>query len=244
MAAPGYDYHILEAKLGYCFRDRRLLEMALTHKSYLNENPAPNREDNERLEFLGDAVLNLTVGHLLMECQPLRTEGELSRSRALVVNEAGLARVADELALGEWLFLGKGEEQTGGRHKPSLLADACEAVTAAIYLDGGFDAAFRVVRQLFDPRLREARDPANVDFKTRLQERAQGQLHCSPRYAVVGESGPDHDKVFEVALSLSGREDSRGHGRSKKEAEQRAAAEALHLLDEEKDRPPGDGGAQ
>jgi len=244
MAAPGYDYHILEAKLGYCFRDRRLLEMALTHKSYLNENPAPNREDNERLEFLGDAVLNLTVGHLLMECQPLRTEGELSRSRALVVNEAGLARVADELCLGEWLFLGKGEEQTGGRHKPSLLADACEAVTAAIYLDGGFDAAFRVVRQLFDPRLREARDPANVDFKTRLQERAQGQLHCSPRYSVVGEAGPDHDKIFEVALTLSGREVSRGRGRSKKEAEQRAAAQALRLLDEEKDRPPGDGGAQ
>ena len=244
MAAPGYDYHILEAKLGYCVRDRRLLEMALTHKSYLNENPAPNREDNERLEFLGDAVLNLTVGHLLMECQPLRTEGELSRSRALVVNEAGLARVADELCLGEWLFLGKGEEQTGGRHKPSLLADACEAVTAAIYLDGGFDAAFRVVRQLFDPRLREARDPANVDFKTRLQERAQGQLHCSPRYTVVGEAGPDHDKVFEVALTLSGREVSRGRGHSKKEAEQRAAAQALHLLDEERDRPPGGGGTQ
>jgi ribonuclease III len=233
MAGPPDDYDLFETRLGYRFRDRRLLEMALTHKSYLNENPSPAREDNERLEFLGDAVLNLTIGHLLMESLPLRAEGELSRSRALVVNEAGLARVAEELALGEWLFLGKGEEQTGGRHKPSLLADACEAVVAALYLDGGYDAAFRVVRQLFEPRLREARDPANADFKTRLQERAQGQLHCSPRYTVVAESGPDHDKVFEVALSLEGRELARGRGRSKKEAEQQAASRALQVLDEE-----------
>ncbi|MBI5479573.1 MAG: ribonuclease III [Deltaproteobacteria bacterium] len=244
MSAPGDDYQLFEARLGYRFRDRRLLEMALTHKSYLNENPSPAREDNERLEFLGDAVLNLTVGHLLMEGQPLRAEGELSRSRALVVNEAGLARVAEALALGDWLFLGKGEEQTGGRRKPSLLADACEAVMAAVYLDGGYDVVLRVVRQLFEPRLREARDPANADFKTRLQERAQGRLRCSPRYSVVSENGPDHDKVFEVALSLDGREVARGRGRSKKEAEQRAAAQALQVLDDEDSRPPGDGGAE
>ena len=236
MAAPLDDYLLFEARLGYRFRDRRLLEMALTHKSYLNENPSPTREDNERLEFLGDAVLNLTIGHLLMEGLPLRAEGELSRSRALVVNEAGLALVAETLALGDWLFLGKGEEQTGGRHKPSLLADACEAVVAAIYLDGGFDASFRVVRQLFEPRLRAARDPANADFKTRLQERAQGRLRCSPRYTVVAESGPDHDKVFEVALSLEGREVARGRGHSKKEAEQQAASRALQVLDEESQR--------
>ncbi len=233
MSAPGDDYQIFEARLGYRFHDRRLLEMALTHKSYLNENPSPAREDNERLEFLGDAVLNLAVGHLLMESLPLRAEGELSRSRALVVNEGGLARVAESLGLGDWLFLGKGEEQTGGRHKPSLLADACEAIVAAIYLDGGFEAAFRVVRQLFEPQMRAARDPANADFKTRLQERAQGRLHCSPRYAVVAESGPDHDKVFEVVLTLNGREYARGTGKSKKEAEQRAAALALGVLDTE-----------
>jgi ribonuclease III len=242
MAAPGDDYGFLEAKLGYRFRDRRMLEMALTHRSYLNENPSSAREDNERLEFLGDAVLNLTVGHLLMETQPLRAEGDLSRSRALVVNEAGLARVAEALGLGDWLFLGKGEEQTGGRHKPSLLADACEAVMAAIYLDGGFDAAFRVARQLFETRIREARDPANADFKTRLQERAQGRLRCSPRYTVVGESGPDHDKVFEVVLLLDGREVARGSGRSKKEAEQRAAALALQVLDDEQSADSGRGG--
>jgi ribonuclease III len=241
MSAPGDDYQLFETRLGYRFHDRRLLEMALTHKSYLNENPSPTREDNERLEFLGDAVLNLAVGHLLMEGQPLRAEGELSRGRALVVNEGGLARVAEELALGDWLFLGKGEEQTGGRRKPSLLADACEAVMAAVYLDGGYDAVFRVIRLLFEPRMREARDPANADFKTRLQERAQGQLRCSPRYSVVAENGPDHDKVFEVALSLEGREIARGRGRSKKEAEQRAAAQALQVLDDEKGAGGGAG---
>jgi ribonuclease-3 len=243
MAAPGDDYQLFEARLGYRFHDRRLLEMALTHKSYLNENPSPLREDNERLEFLGDAVLNLAVGHLLMEWQPLRAEGELSRSRALVVNEAGLARVAEALTLGDWLFLGKGEEQTGGRRKPSLLADACEAVMAAVYLDGGYDVVFRVIRQLFELRLREARDPTNADFKTRLQERAQGRLRCSPRYSVVAENGPDHDKVFEVALSLEGREVARGRGRSKKEAEQRAAAQALVVLDGEGNGGGGEPGS-
>jgi ribonuclease-3 len=237
MAAPDGDYEVLETKLGYRFRDRRLLEMALTHKSYLNENPGPGREDNERLEFLGDAVLNLAVGHLLMEWQPLRTEGELSRGRAAVVNEAGLARVAGALGLGEWLFLGRGEEQTGGRRKPSLLADACEALMAAVYLDAGFEVVFRVARQLFEPSLRDARDANHSDYKTRLQERAQGRLRCAPRYAVVAEDGPDHDKTFEVALTLAGKEVARGRGRSKKEAEQQAAAQALAVLDAEQEEP-------
>ncbi|HEY3359776.1 MAG TPA: ribonuclease III [Polyangia bacterium] len=239
MPVPPDGYDILEAKLGHRFANRQLLEMALTHKSYLNENPAIGREDNERLEFLGDAVIGLTVGHLLMETQPLRSEGELSRGRASIVNEHGLASVADELGLGEWLFLGKGEEQTGGRRKPSILADACEAVMAAIYLDGGYQAAFKVVRQLIEPRLREAQDAAATDYKTRLQERAQARLHCTPRYTVVAESGPDHDKVFDVALLLNGREYARGQGKSKKEAEQRAAALALAALDLEDGAAPG-----
>jgi ribonuclease-3 len=227
--ADGYD--LLEAKLGHVFRDRRLLETALTHKSFINENPNSGHEDNERLEFLGDAVIGLTVGHLLMESQPLRSEGELSRSRASIVNEHGLASVADELGLGEWLFLGRGEEQTGGRRKPSILADACEAVMAAIYLDSGYEAAFRVVRQLVEPRLRGVQDAAAADHKTRLQERAQALLHCTPRYSLVAESGPDHEKVFDVVLTLNGREYARGQGKSKKEAEQRAAAIALAALD-------------
>jgi ribonuclease III len=227
-------YRLLEAKLGYRFRDGRLLEAALTHRSFLNEQQPPGREHNERLEFLGDAVLGLTVGHLLMEQSPVRSEGELSKKRAAVVNEEGLARVAVQIGLGDWLFLGRGEEQTGGRHKPSLLADACEAVMAAIYLDGGYAEALRVARLLFDPRLREAQEGPGADYKTRLQERAQAALHCAPRYAVTSETGPDHDKIFEVAITLSGREYARGTGRSKKEAEQRAAAVALQIVERER----------
>ena len=233
MASPPDGYDILEAKLGHRFRDRRLLEMAVTHKSFLNENPLPGREDNERLEFLGDAVLGLTVGHLLMESKPLRSEGDLSRGRAAIVNEQGLARMADDLGLGEWLFLGRGEEQTGGRHKTSILADACEAIMAAVYLDAGFDAAFRVVRQLIEPRLRLPQEMGANDHKTRLQERAQAWLRTTPRYTVVAETGPDHEKVFEVVLTLGGREYARGVGKSKKEAEQRAAAAALAALEAE-----------
>jgi ribonuclease-3 len=240
MPQPPDGYEILEAKLDHRFRDRRLLEMALTHKSFLNENPLPGREDNERLEFLGDAVLGLSVGHLLMESKPLRSEGDLSRGRAAIVNEHGLARMAEELSLGEWLFLGKGEEQTGGRRKASILADACEAMMAAVYLDGGFEAAFRVVRQLVEPQLRVMHDAAASDHKTRLQERAQARLRTTPRYTVVAESGPDHDKVFEVVLTLAGREYARGTGKSKKEAEQRAAAAALAALDAEEEGGAGE----
>ena len=233
MTDPDPAYDLLEAKLGYHFRDPHLLEAALTHKSHLNENPAPGRELNERLEFLGDAVLGLTVSHLLMENQPVRSEGELSKKRAAIVNGQGLAHVAQEIGLGDWLFLGKGEEQTGGRHKPSLLADACEAVMAAVYLDGGYDCALRVARQLFQHRLREVNESSPTDYKTRLQECAQARLHCAPRYAVTSESGADHEKLFEVAIALNGREYARGQGKSKKEAEQRAAATALDLLESE-----------
>jgi len=141
MEPEGNPYASLESRLGYAFIDRARLECALTHKSYLNENASWGRPDNERFEFLGDAVLDLVVGHLLMDAAPERNEGELSKTRATIVNEVGLAEVASELGLGEWLFLGRGEEQSGGRRKPSVLADACEALVAAVYLDGGFDAS-------------------------------------------------------------------------------------------------------
>jgi ribonuclease-3 len=226
-------YAAFEARLGYRFTDVARLESALTHKSFLNEKPVPGREDNERLEFLGDAVLDLAVGHLLMEEFPSRSEGELSKTRAQIVHEQGLAEVALGLGLGEWLFLGRGEEQTGGRAKPSLLADACEAVFAAVYLDGGFDAAMGVVRQLFGERVRAAAGTGGSDFKTRLQERAQAELRVQPRYAVVATEGPDHDKTFEVALLLGEREVARARGKSKKEAEQRAAERGLAALDAE-----------
>jgi len=223
-------YAILEARLAHVFVSPALLVDALTHKSHLNENPSPSRSDNERLEFLGDAVLNLVIGHLLMERFPERREGELSLARAAIVSEAGLAQVAEELGLGEWLYLGRGEEQTGGRRKPSLLADALEAVLAAVYLDAGFQRVFEVGRSLFGARLEGLAVAGTADFKTRLQEHAQGTLRETPRYQVVGERGPDHDKTFEVAILLAGRELARGEGRSKKEAEQRAAERALALL--------------
>jgi ribonuclease-3 len=226
-------YAGFESRLGYRFADVTRLESALTHKSYLNENPSVGREDNERLEFLGDAVLDLVIGHLLMEAFPGRSEGELSKTRAQIVNEQGLAEVGQGLGVGEWLFLGRGEEQTGGRHKPSLLADACEAVIAAVYLDGGFDEAMRVVRHLFEDRVRAAAGAGGTDYKTRLQERAQAELRTQPRYVVVGTEGPDHDKTFEVALHLGEREVARARGKSKKEAEQRAAERGLAALDEE-----------
>ena len=225
-------YAPLETRLGYVFRERARLECALTHKSFLNENAGLGRSDNERFEFLGDAVLDLVVGHLLMDAAPERNEGELSKTRASIVNELGLADVASELGLGEWLFLGRGEEQSGGRRKPSVLADACEALVAAVYLDGGFDAAFGVVKRLFGQRVASAREAGLHDFKTRLQERA-ARRRQHVRYQVVNEEGPDHDKTFEMAAHIGDREYARGVGKTKKEAEQRAAESALRALDAE-----------
>jgi ribonuclease III len=225
-------YALLESRLGYVFVDRARLETALTHKSYLNENASWGRPDNERLEFLCDAVIDLAVGHLLMDAAPERNEGELSKTRAAIVNELGLAEVAGELGLGEWLFLGRGEEQSGGRRKPSVLADACEALVAAVYLDGGFDAAFAVVRRLFGERVASAHEAGLHDFKTRLQERA-ARRRLAVRYLVVCERGPDHDKTFEIAVHVGDREYAHGLGKTKKEAEQRAAESALSVLDGE-----------
>jgi ribonuclease III len=231
MEMESNPYAPLESRLGYVFVDRARLECALTHKSYLNENASWGRPDNERYEFLGDAVLDLVVGHLLMDADPERNEGELSKTRATIVNEVGLAEVAGELGLGEWLFLGRGEEQSGGRRKPSVLADACEALIAAVYLDGGFDASFAVVKRLFGSRVVSARGGGLNDYKTRLQERAaRRKQHV--RYQLISEQGPDHDKTFDIAAFVGDRELSRGAGKTKKEAEQRAAELALRALDE------------
>jgi ribonuclease III len=227
-------YEILEGKLGYTFKERKLLETALVHKSYVNENPNAGVTHNQRLEFLGDAVLDLVISHLLMDRFPALHEGELSMIRAETVSEQAVAEVATGLDLGEWLFLGRGEENTGGRKKPSLLADALEAVIAAVYLDGGYAAAFDVVTRLFVPRIEAQEEPPGfTDFKTRLQERAQALRRQTPIYTVTAEYGPDHDKLFEVVVSVGGRIYARQGGKSKKEAEQRAAAAALFLLEGE-----------
>jgi len=225
------DYSSLEAMLGYAFRDRGLLEQALRHASWCNEHPAERLEDNERFEFLGDAVLDLVVGHKLMTRYPQLREGELSVTRAQVVSEAGLSEVAAQLGLGEWLMLGKGEEKSGGRAKPSILADAFEAILAAVYLDGGFDAAWGIVERLLAQRIETVEFKGFYDFKTRLQETAQARLKATPTYRVVQEIGPDHDKRFVVAVTIGTDEWARAVGKSKKEAEQMAAAEANFRLE-------------
>ena len=224
-------YAILEEKLGYAFRDASLCETALTHKSWMNETQETERTDNERLEFLGDAVLALVTSDLLMRRFPEQPEGDLSKARAAIVNEAGLARVADNLALGQWIFLGRGEEQAGGRQKRSLLANAFEALIGAIYLDGGFTAAFDVTERLFLPIIVEVPSAASKDYKSRLQELAQAKLQIAPSYTVLSEQGPDHAKTFEVAILIGEQEYGRAFGRSKKEAQQNAAERALAIME-------------
>ncbi|MBN2575770.1 MAG: ribonuclease III [Deltaproteobacteria bacterium] len=226
-------YAILEERLAYSFRDTALVETALTHRSWLNETLDAARADNERLEFLGDAVLALVSSDLLMKRFPEQSEGELSKARAALVNEAGLARVADAVGLGQWIFLGHGEAQAGGRQKRSLLANTFEALVGAIYLDGGYSAAFRVAERLMEPLLADVPAAANKDFKSRLQELAQGRLQMTPSYAVLSESGPDHAKTFEVAITIGDKEYGRGFGRSKKEAQQSAAEIALAIMEAE-----------
>jgi ribonuclease-3 len=221
----------LQEAVGHEFRDADLLETALTHRSYANEHPKEQLKSNERLEFLGDAVLELAVSHLLMEAHAEQSEGVLSRWRAALVNEKSLAQKARAMGLGDYLRLGKGEERTFGREKDSLLADAYEGLLAAIYLDGGFEKALQIIRRQFHQEVVEHPwDVADEDFKTRLQEYTQSLLKVIPRYALVGEEGPDHDKLFHVKLQVGEGLISFGHGRSKKEAEQQAAREMLARL--------------
>ena len=231
---------MLEERIGHTFADPGLCEAALTHKSWLNEAQRSGRTDNERLEFLGDAVIALVVSDLLMRQFPDRAEGELSKTRAVIVSESGLAKSAEAIGLGDWVFLGRGEDQAGGRRKPSILSDALEALMGAVYLDGGLVAAQTVAERLFGQALQDAEKHARHDYKSRLQERAQALLQTTPLYAVVGEEGPDHDKRFQVSIVLAGREYGRAIGRSKKEAEQNAAALALASL--EAVSPVDDGG--
>jgi ribonuclease-3 len=225
----------LEAILGYAFRDRALLEKALRHASWCNEQGRDREagpiEDNQRLEYLGDAVLSLCVGHRLMERFPDAHEGALSVTRAQVVSEEGLSEVAHQLGFGRHLLLGRGEEKSGGRDKPKILADAFEAIIAAVYLDGGFQAAWDLVQRLLTERINAAEIKNFYDFKTRLQETAQARLKATPTYRVVQELGPDHDKRFVVAVTIGDDEWARAVGKSKKEAEQMAAAEANFRLE-------------
>ncbi len=221
----------LEKGLGWQFSDIGLLDNALTHRSFVNEIDASSCRDNERLEFLGDAVLELTVSDMLIRKFPDHTEGQLSKLRASVVNEQPLAELARRFKIGEYLLLGKGEESSGGRMKPSLLADAFESIIAAMYLDGGYDRTAAFVGRLFGPLI-EGDNLSEVyrDFKTAVQEAIQILYRETPHYVVISETGPDHDKRFETNLMIGEKVIATGTGRSKKEAEQQAARIALDKL--------------
>ena len=219
----------LEEKIGYRFHDRELLLTALTHSSYANERHGA-AQSYERLEFLGDSILGLTAADYLYRQTPALPEGQMTRLRAELVCEASLHRAALELGLGELMRLGRGEELTGGRERPSILADMVESIIAAIYLDGGLEEAQRFIRE----RVLKDAPPGDrhrfTDYKTELQELVQRRSDRHVAYELIGESGPDHDKRFSFRVSVNGRAAGEGTGRTKKEAEQMAARMALEAL--------------
>ena len=225
------EMHIKQ-HLDYQFSDVDLLYTALTHKSFTNERPAERQEHNERLEFLGDAVLELVVSRYLFTHYPDLAEGEMTRLRAEVVSEPSLAVLARNLSLGERLYLGKGEELSGGREKDSLLANAFEALLGAIFVDGGFDPACRVGEKLLVPLLVAARkSKSGSDHKTQLQELMQARYGHPPAYILKGVEGPDHQRIFSIVVMNDDAIIGRGSGRSKKAAEQEAARQALLTLE-------------
>ncbi len=236
------DLELLEERLGYRFKRPELLERALTHSSAVPELKAEHADrspdpaaiqDNERLEFLGDAVLELLAREYLLTSFPEWNEGQLSKSRAGLVNAHSLEHAARRIRLGECLRLGRGEEKTGGREKPTLLADAFEAVVAAVYLDSGLVATREMLTQLLFEQTLESRGArlADSDRKSALQEFLQGRGEAPAEYRLSGESGPDHQKVFQVEVWINGERMASGEGSTKKEAEQRAAQCAMDILE-------------
>ena len=219
----------LEIAIGYRFKNIMLLQNALTHSSYANEQWHDGLKSNERLEFLGDSILGMVVAQHLFRTFPHRLEGDLTRMRADMVCEKALAKIALQLDLGKHLLLGNGEEQNGGRNRSSILADAVESVLAACYLDGGMPAAENFIKKFVLCNVPTDK-PANLDYKTALQELVQQKKNQQLSYRLVGESGPDHDKEFTVEVFLNGKVVGEGTGTSKKRAEQAAAKMAMEKL--------------
>lgn len=219
----------LEKKIGYRYENIAFLENALTHSSYANE-VRHGTKSNERLEFLGDAVLSMVVSDYIYRNCPKLPEGELSKLRASLVCEKSLCRFAKSLGLGSYLKLSRGERNLHGQERPSILADAFEAVIASIYLDGGMDNAAKFILSYVEPEIKNPRPRAFKDYKTTLQEIIQRNPEERLEYVLVGEEGPDHDKHFSVEVHLNNNVIGKGGGRSKKEAEQQAAREALELM--------------
>ena len=213
----------LEANIEYTFKDKSLIELALSHSSYVNELTVRNKQCNERIEFLGDAILEMVSSEYLYKNRPQDKEGVLSKQRAALVCEKALATAARGIKLGEYLLLGKGEAANGGANRDSILADAFEAVIGAIYLDGGYD----VVSAFIIKRVLESGNGIFVDYKSRFQEIVQGRSNAKIVYELVGETGPEHDRKFEVVVSINGIVLGHGIGHNKKSAEQNAAMEAI-----------------
>lgn len=223
-----------EIALKVTFGDKALLQRALTHRSYINENPDYPLEDNERLEFLGDAVLDFTTAEYLYHHFPEMAEGRLTNLRSALVRTERLAQFATSLKLGQYLFLGRGEEESGGRERLAILCDAFEAVVGAIYLDQGMEASRRFIYQTIEPALAEIlASDADKDAKSRLQELAQSFYRVTPTYRTISEHGPDHAKEFTVEALIGEKSYGRGSGLSKQTAAQAAAEQALQLLEQE-----------
>ena len=227
--AQAVDYEKLYKLIGYRFKSEKLLKTALTHSSYASEHKLGYERNNERLEFIGDAYVDAVVGAKLFEIMGSAHEGILSRCRADVVCEDSLADTASEMGLGEFLYLGKGEEASGGRKKASILADAFEALVGAIILDGGYDAGRDTILRLLEKRINlGAQGKLNKDYKTKLQEKLQESDHnVKIEYRKIAESGPDHNKTFTIEVEINGKTAGRGTGQSKAKAEQAAAEDAL-----------------
>ncbi len=224
----GYTMEVLEERIGYRFRDGALLKQAMTHSSFTNEQKIRRAQNYERLEFLGDAVLELVSSEFLFREHPQMSEGELTKKRASMVCEPSLAFCAKDLELGRFMLLGKGEENTGGRGRDSIVSDAMEAVIGAIYLDGGMDMAKEFINRFVLSDLEDKQ--LFYDSKSNLQEMIQGKLKKEFKYELLEESGPEHDKMFRVSVDMEGEILGTGVGKTKKAAEQQAAYKALLLL--------------
>ena len=220
----------LEKVIDYKFKNMDYLLLALTHSSYANENRRDGFDSNERLEYLGDAVLNMVVSEIIYTSYPGLTEGEMTKARSIIVCEPTLAKCACNIGLGQYLLLGKGEELTGGRMRPSVLSDAFEALIGAVYLDGGLEKVRTLIlKQLGETIMHSINGMITLDFKTELQEMVQGKGERSILYEIIDETGPDHNKIFVAQVSIDGIVAGTGKGKTKKEAEQNAAKAALHL---------------
>lgn len=231
------NLNLLQKTIQIKFKNQLILQQAMTHKSYANENRNKSARDNERLEFLGDAVLNLVISDTIFKMYRDYPEGELAKTRAVVVSAPTLARTAKKIDLGKYLYLGKGEAMTGGRNRDSILADALEALIGAIYLDCGLAAVTDFIKKYLFDEIQLVESGEHIqDYKTILQEEIQKRSNTRPLYSVVNEEGPDHDKLFTVQVKYKSSVIGTGTGKNKKEAQQKAAANAIIKLTEEKFR--------